>query len=515
MTTSRSKQLGLNPKLLLEACEAVPRGMLIADSNGVVTYMNRLFAEALRIDPDSEIGKPLRTSKIFGGKRESNLMLLVDEGTSFIFTTNLKHKGEEVYWEFRGNAFRDGFLIEGEDVTEELSKRELHELKEQKYDRQIAIAQRLQRDLFPSSFQKKRIDVHTHLVTADDLAGDFFSITDLGPNSIGVVIGDVVGKGIPASLMAMSIHTLFMQEAKLMRSPNELLSLVNGMIHNRFKGDFWYATAFYARILVKNLSVTYSRAGHELPLLYRAKPGTVEELGGEGLPMGMFSNPYFETRHIQLEENDRLLFFTDGLPDALNSEGHRFGREKLIQILKENGHKSGGEILSEFKIQLAEFTGDMPASDDVAIAVFAVVPDMWTTWELPPRSFDELLDSVMEELNEVGASEEEQFAIRLALDECFMNAQKHGNQYRTEIPVQVSYLIDSMKAMFKIRDTGSGFDYENLPDPTIEDHVMNETGRGVFMTRKFMHDVSFNEIGNEITITRYFSYKSDLKHQGL
>jgi len=507
MTSSHSKQLGLDPKLLLEVCETVPRGMLIADSNGIIAYMNRLFAEALRIEPDNEIGKPLRTSRIFGGKRESQLLLLVDEGKPFSYTTNLKHKGEEVYWEFRGNAFTGGFLIEGEDVTEELSRREHHELKEQKYERQIAIAQRLQRDLFPSSFQKKRFDIHTYLVTADDLAGDFFSITDLGPNSIGVVIGDVVGKGIPASLMAMSIHTLFMQEAKLLRSPSELLSLVNGMIHNRFKGDFWYATAFYARILVKNLSVTYSRAGHELPLLYRAKTGTVEELGGEGLPMGMFSNPYYETKQIQLDEDDRLVFFTDGLPDALNSEGHRFGRDKLIQILKNNGHKSGGEILDEFKRQLADFMGDMPTSDDIAITVFAVVPDMWTTWELPPRSFDELLDSIMEELNEVGASEEEQFAIRLSLDECFMNARKHGNQFRTEIPVQISYLIDPLKATFKIRDTGSGFDYENLPDPTLDDNVMSETGRGVFITRKFMHDVSFNEIGNEITITRYFSYK--------
>jgi serine phosphatase RsbU (regulator of sigma subunit)/anti-sigma regulatory factor (Ser/Thr protein kinase) len=510
MTTFRSKQLNLDKSLLVKVCEAVPRGMLIADPDGTIVYINDRMADALKINPDEEIGKSLRLSKIFGSKRETSLMLLVDESKPFKFTTQLRHHDEDHIWEFHGSIFAGGFLIEGEDVTEELNRREILELREQKYERQVAIAQRLQRDIFPSKFQKKRIDVNTYLITADDLAGDFFSITDLGPNSIGVVIGDVVGKGIPASLMAMSIHTLFMQEAKLMRSPNDLLSLVNGMIHNRFKGDFWYATAFYARITMKNLTVTYARAGHEFPLWYEAKTGIVHELSSEGLPLGMFSNPFFETRQIQLGEGDRLIFFTDGLPDALNSEGERFGRQRLIDILKSCGKEPGRAIFDNIKSALSDFIGDMPVADDIAFAVFAIVPDMWTTWEIPPRSFDELLDSVMEELIELGVDEDNCHAVRLAVDECVINAQQHGNNRRSELPVVVSYLIDSIKATFKIRDSGSGFDYENLPDPTLEDYVWNETGRGVYITRQFMDEVAFNEIGNEITITKNLKPKADI-----
>jgi len=509
MTTSRSKQLKLNPSLLIQVCEAAPRGMLIADEDGIIVYLNDRMEKALKLKPQEIIGKSLRSSKIFGSKRETNLMLLVDESKPFKFITHLKQQDEEHIWEFNGSSFEGGFLIEGEDVTDEINRRDMLELREQKYERQVAIAQRLQRDIFPFKFQKKRIDVHTHLVTADDLAGDFFSITDLGPNSIGVVIGDVVGKGIPASLMAMSIHTLFMQEAKLMRSPSDLMSLVNGMIHNRFKGDFWYATAFYARITMKNLAVTYARAGHEFPLWYQAASDSVKELSSEGLPLGMFSNPYFETRQIQLEEGDRLLFFTDGLPDALNFEGERFGRQRLMDILKANGRKSGEEIYKELKERLSAFTGEMPVADDIAFAIFAIVPDMWTTWEIPPRSFDELLDSVMEELYELGINEDDRFAVRLALDECILNAQQHGNERKIDLPIKVSYLIDSYKASFKIRDSGSGFDYENLPDPRLEDHVWSETGRGVFITRQFMDEVSFNEIGNEITIAKNLKPKSE------
>jgi serine phosphatase RsbU (regulator of sigma subunit)/anti-sigma regulatory factor (Ser/Thr protein kinase) len=504
MVSSRPEQLNLDPNVLLEVCEASSRGVLIASQDGFIIHINRRFIEALNINPDLEIGKPLRNSGIFGVTRRADLTLLVDENKPFEFTNRLRKGNDDMYWNFTGNVFPAGYIIEGEDVTEQVLKLEEAEQRERKYEQKIAIAQRLQRDLFPSNFQKKRIDIHTHLMTADDLAGDFFSITELSPNAIGVVIGDVVGKGIPASLMAMSIHTLFMQEAKLMRSPSELLTLINGMLHSRFKGDFWYATAFYAKILVTKLSITYSRAGHEFPLLFRNATGKIEELTGQGLPLGMFPSSHYETRQVNLNEGDKLLLFTDGLPDAVNPRGERFGHERLKLFLERNGNNSAEEILEDLKIEIEDFCEGEPHVDDIAISVFAVVPDLWTTWAIPPRSFEELLNSVFGELEEIGVDEDTQWYIRLALDECIINAQRHGNKRQFEQPVHLSYLINPNKITFKIRDSGEGFDYENLPDPTLENNVMNEFGRGVFLTRKFMDEVSFNEIGNEITITKHF-----------
>ena len=505
MPSSRSQQTGMNPDVLFEICEASPRGVLIASADGHIVHINRRMAEALKININLEIKKPLQNSRIFSDRRRHELMQLVNDGKAFEFTNTLIRGGEECHWKFTGHEFPGGFIIEGEDVTKELVNSEMAKLLEEKYGPQIRIAQDLQRDLFPTSFKKKRIDVHTYLKAADDLAGDFFSITELSPNAIGVVIGDVVDKGIPASLMAILIHTFFMQEAKLMRPPSELMTLINTMLYNRFKSDFWYATAFYARILVTNLTVTYSRAGHELPIVYRASKGDVETLKGEGLPLGMFSSSFYQTQQIQLEDDDHLFLYTDGLTDSVNPDGERYGHERLSEFFKSNGKKSGGNILDDLIRDIEDFSAGAKCADDIAIAIFSVVPNMWTTWEIPPRGFDEMIDSIIIELGETGMDEDSIFDIRLAVDECVINAQKHGNKLKANKPVHVSYLIDSKQCIFKIRDNGQGFAYENLPDPTLEDNRLNEHGRGVYITREVMDEVSFNETGNEITIIRNFT----------
>lgn len=502
MHQPRSANANMDPKILLEICESSPRGVLVASSDGLIIHINRRLIDALKINLGLEIGKPLQKCRIFGDKRQRVLMRLVEEGKSFKFTNSLMKGNETHYWEFIGHEFPGGFVVEGEDKTQDIIRRKNEKQLENEYKREMEIAQGLQRDLFLTNFQKKHIDVHTHLSTADNLAGDFFSITELSPNAIGVVIGDVVGKGIPASLMAMSIHTLFMQEAKLMRPPSELLSLVNNMLYSRFKGDFWYATAFYARILVTDLTVTYSRAGHEFPLVYRAATGEVESLSGEGLPLGMFPNSYYQTHQVQLCDDDRLLLFTDGLPDAVSPMGQRLGHNRITEILKKNGNKQGKEILDEFIKEIHDFSAGYNPVDDIGIAIFAVVDDMWTTWEIPPKSFDEMLDSILIELDETGIDEDTQWDIRLALDECVMNAFEHGNEQNVDRPISVSYLIKQDSAVFKILDNGGGFAYESLPDPTLKKNIFFEHGRGVYITRKIMDEVSFNETGNEITITK-------------
>lgn len=500
MSSTQSSQTGMDSDALFEICEASPRGVLIASADGLIVHINNRMANALRIKVKLEINKPLRNSRIFGENRRSELMKLINSGVSCEFTNTLVKGDEERQWKFNGHQFPGGFIIEGEDVTTELANSEIAKLFEEKYGPQIRIAQDLQRDLFPTSFQKKRIDVHTYLKAADDLAGDFFSITELSPNAIGVVIGDVVDKGIPASLMAILIHTFFMQEAKLLRSPCELLTLINAMLHNRFKSDLWYATAFYARILVTNLTVTYSRAGHELPLVYRAATGEMETLEGEGLPLGMFASSFYQTHQIQLADDDHLILFTDGLTDAVNPHGERYGHNRLNEFLKNNGKISGGDLLELLIRDMEDFSAGAKCADDIAVAVFSVVPNMWTTWEIPPRGFNEMLDSIITELTEAGIDEDTIFDIRLAVDECVINAQKHGNKRETDKPVHVSYLINPVKCIIKVRDSGEGYEYENLPDPTVVSNVMFDHGRGVYITRKVMDEVSFNDDGNEITI---------------
>ncbi len=227
----------------------------MTDSVGSIIHINRAMADMLDIAPDVELGRDIRESTIFGSKRAYHYAKLLEESVHFEFINRyatplggehfIKVKG---YPYPRGGVTLDGMLVMAHDITEDIETRKKLTLQEKKHISQIKLAKDLQQDYFPPNFQKKRIKLATKLVSAKELAGDFFDTFDLGPNSLGVVIGDVVGKGIPASLMAMSVLGMISNAQGKMTSPMEVLAKVNAELVNRIKGDYWYATAFFAKL---------------------------------------------------------------------------------------------------------------------------------------------------------------------------------------------------------------------------------------------------------------------------
>ena len=94
--------------------------------------------------------------------------------------------------------------------------------------------------------------------------------------------------------------------------------------------------------------------------------------------------------------------------------------------------------------------------------------------------------------------------MRLSLDESLANAYKHGNSLNDDSLLDVSFLITEDRFGLMVRDAGRGFNYEALPDPTVEENLFKSTGRGVFLMRQLLDEVDFNEAGNEIHIVKYF-----------
>lgn len=83
------------------------------------------------------------------------------------------------------------------------------------------------------------------------------------------------------------------------------------------------------------------------------------------------------------------------------------------------------------------------------------------------------------------------------------NAYRHGHRYDDRKPITVSYLVEANRVTAKVRDCGQGFDFGLIPDPTLEENLMSPGGRGVFLTLKMMDEVTFNDVGNEITLVKY------------
>ncbi len=515
----------------LKALRRLPEGLLLADNNGIVAEVNDAFSAITGVPIESLIGQNLKEHPILGTDCDYLVAKLLESGQPFeviarlgiepVLDENTVSSADDTvtgkFLRLRGTAYPDdsdppgGMLLLADDVTGDvLAKREANH-RERRHSQEIELASRLQQNFFPPGYQKKRIKIATRLIAAQGLAGDFFDIFDLGPNTIGLVIGDVVGKGIPGSLMAMSVHGMIANQAGALTPPMKVLERANESLYLQVKGEYWYATCFYAKIHVTQLRMTFSRAGHELPLWWHKETGEITYLEGEGLPLGIFPDSRYVTLQVQLNEGDRLLFYTDGLTDATNRAGERYGHERLVDLFKKNCDLSSKNLIRVLENEIIKFQDGREQLDDIAIALISVVPDSWTTLTLPPYTFMEVLEMILEELRLRGVDNDSLFKVRLSLDECVTNATRHGHQGDGRRSITVSYLVESENITMKVRDQGPGFDFGLIPDPTLEENLMHPGGRGVFLTLRMMDEVSFNDVGNEVTMVKYLHMTDDLE----
>jgi len=519
-----------NEGVFHEALKRLPEGLLMADSMGIVVEVNNAFSDITGVPIDSLIGRNLKEHPILGTDCDYLVAKLLENGHPFEVIARLGaesppdddtlvHQENPVSGKFlrlRGTAYPqetvgppDGMLLLADDVTSDvLTKREANR-RERRHSQEIELASRLQQNFFPAGYQKKRVKIATRLIAARGLAGDFFDIFDLGPNTIGIVMGDVVGKGIPGSLMAMSVHGMIANQAGALTPPMKVLERANEALYMQVKGEYWYATCFYAKLHVTQLRMTFSRAGHELPIWWHKETGEVTYLEGEGLPLGIFSDSRYVTLQVDLDEGDRLLFYTDGLTDATNRAGERFGHERLVELFRKNCSLSSKNLIRLLENEIVAFQDGREQLDDIAIALISVVPDSWTTLTIPPFPFMEILEGLLEELKLRGVDEDTAFKVRLSLDECVTNANRHGHQGDNRRNITVSYLVEPERVTMKVRDQGPGFDFGLIADPTLEENLMHPGGRGVFLTLKLMDEVGFNDVGNEVTMVKYLHTVED------
>lgn len=376
-------------------------------------------------------------------------------------------------------------------------------------DMQLSMAQKLQKARTPEYFKQNVVAFNCRLKPADELAGDFYDVFSLGKNSVAVVIGDVANKGVAASLMTFSLLSMFRNVAKTHKPPCDLMKAINKSLLSQIKEEGWFATAFYARLNTSTGVLTYTSAGHEMPLWFHADTGEVETLDATGLPLGLFYDIDFETREIQLKTGDRLILYTDGITDAVNSEGTRLGHETLIHLTRRYASLPFADFIDKIVSEVQSYIGSEKQRDDIIVAVLEMQDDPWIHKTIHFRESAALINEIMQGLVPYNLDNKLIYSIRLAVDEAISNAWRHGCSERDDALFNVSYLISDEGFQLRVKDSGAGFDHESLPDPTVEENLLKSHGRGVFLIRQVMDEVEFNDVGNEITIRRAFPPTSE------
>ena len=200
---------------------------------------------------------------------------------------------------------------------------------------------------------------------AREVGGDFYDFLPFEDGRIGIVIGDVTDKGIPAALVMTATRTMLRAVAQEQVSPGEALARVNELLYAEIPSRM-FVTCFYAILDPGNGQLHYANAGQELP--YRRHDGKVAELRATGMPLGMMPGTLYEEQEATLAPGESVLFYSDGMVEAHNVQRDMFGLPRLMALI---GAHPGGTTLIDFLLgELATFTGDdWEQEDDVTMVV--------------------------------------------------------------------------------------------------------------------------------------------------
>jgi serine phosphatase RsbU (regulator of sigma subunit) len=199
--------------------------------------------------------------------------------------------------------------------------------------------------------------------SAREVGGDFYDFLPFADGRLGIVIGDVTDKGVPAALVMTATRTMLRTAAQEKASPSEVLARVNDLLFSDIPPNM-FVTCFYALLNPASGYIRFANAGHEPP--FRQTAGSAEELWATGMPLGMMPGTCYEEYETTLEPGESLIFYSDGLVEAHNSRREMFGFARLKSLLEEQGN--GVSLIDSLLDELQRFTGDgWEQEDDVTL----------------------------------------------------------------------------------------------------------------------------------------------------
>jgi sigma-B regulation protein RsbU (phosphoserine phosphatase) len=250
-----------------------------------------------------------------------------------------------------------------------LIHREAHEKKQ--LENEIRNASEIQKILLPSSAPDMRRYVVSALnYPAKIVSGDYYDYIRVDDNHWGLVIGDVSGKGIPASLIMAMCRSVIRVHAENNTDPHAVLCAVNRALFPDIREDMFISMA-YVFVREDSDEVTLIRAGHDPPMLYHRAAGQTEMLKPPGLAVGIDNGEVFnrvtQSHTFKMESGDALLLYTDGVNETLNPDGDEFGVDALRQSLETSAADGAGAVVSQISRDIRAFMGDTPQNDDITL----------------------------------------------------------------------------------------------------------------------------------------------------
>ncbi len=244
----------------------------------------------------------------------------------------------------------------------------------------LAVARETQQYLLPKAAPKiQDYDISGRSVYSDETGGDYYDFIELlnsGQEKLGIAVGDVSGHGLGVALLMASARGVIRSHAARFSSDlSNLFAMLNEHII-RDTGDGRFLTLFYAILDARNHTLTWNSAGHEPGLLLKYNTGQIVDLPSTGMPLGITREAvHKQAEPVKLEPGDVVLIGTDGIRETRNADREIFGRERLVQLLRDQAENSTQEMLEGIVQSLEDFRGQTSQEDDVTLVAIKYNPE--------------------------------------------------------------------------------------------------------------------------------------------
>ena len=377
-------------------------------------------------------------------------------------------------------------------------------------DKELEYAKQIQLSALPTNFpQDEEHSIYAQMIAAKEVGGDFYDFYKLSETTVAFLAADVSGKGIPAAMFMMTAKTIIKDLAERGMAVNDIFTKANEKLcENNESGMF--VTAWMGILDLTTGNVQFANAGHNPPLLKRAD-GSFEYLKTRaGFVLAGMEGVRYRIGEITMNPGDRLFLYTDGVPEATNTENKLYGEDRLLAFMNQNARVEATKLLPALKANIDEFVGEAPQFDDITMLMFDYKPKKGgermthKTFPAKTEALPDVLSFVEQMLESFECPMKMQTAICVAIEEVFVNVAHYAyGGGEGEVDLGIGWDEENRTVTFCVADKGIPFDPMKKPDPDITLSVEEREigGLGIFIAKKTMDSLSYAYENGENILT--------------
>jgi serine phosphatase RsbU (regulator of sigma subunit)/anti-sigma regulatory factor (Ser/Thr protein kinase) len=396
-------------------------------------------------------------------------------------------------------------------VAQLVRRQEAEARSRERIEQELRVATLIQQNFLPKHLPDlPGWQVTAHYRPAREVGGDFYDFLELPEDQLGIVIGDVTDKGVPAAMVMAATRSVLRASAQRIISPGEVLSRVNDLMCPDMPPKM-FVTCLYGVLDVGTGLFRFANAGHNLPYV-RTASGTIE-LRATGMPLGLMPAIEYEEKEGVLEPGQTMLLHSDGVAEAHGAEREMFGFPRLMDVV--GARRGGADVIGRVLAELERFTPDgWEQEDDITLVAIRRDGAGEIKRELPV--VDEIFSIPSVPGNERMASERVAEAVaplrleparleklKTAVAEAAMNAIEHGNESNVDLLVGVAVRAGSDALSVRITDRGGARPVADAEKPDLEaklEGLQKPRGWGLFLIQAMVDDVRVESDGDDHTI---------------